>query len=244
MLTRPVLVAAVLSLWLGKNPIGEQRTLAAPAPTAAMPALCPVTSSISDESFSPGLFAQGTAQDNIFVDLNPLGDKYISRRNIFIIDKAGHSLDDINSLSFDKANKSIVVEGLAGEENKIPISQLKEITIESLLKQGQQQVQQICYTEIEMVVGKTKTIKIPAPEFQIQSNKLILKNLDKTPYSKGSCYTPFKDISPKSGATLEASSISFNSENDCFNLVVQDVVYQERQICIEDGTGPSDKPLQ
>jgi hypothetical protein len=244
MLTRPALVAAVLSLWLGKNLMGEQRTLAAPAPTVAMPSLCPVTSSISDKIFSLRLFAQSTTQDNIFVDLNPLGDRYIDRRNIKIVDKDGRSLDDISSLSFDKTTQSIVVEGLAGEVNKIAISQLKEITIKSLLNQVQQQVQQRCYTEIEMVVGKTKTIKIPAPEFQIQSNKLILKNLDKTPYSKGSCYTAFKDISPGSGATLEASSISFNSENDCFNLVVQDVAYQERQICIEDGTGPSDKPLQ
>jgi hypothetical protein len=224
--------------------MGEHRILAAPAPAAAIAALCSVTSSVSDESFSSGLFAQGAAQDKIFVDLNPLGDQYIDRRNIKIVDKSGQSLDDISSLSFDKTNKSIVVEGLAGEVHKIPISQLKEITIKSLLKQGQQQVQQICYTEIEMVVGKTKTIKIPAPEFQIRSNKLILKNLDKTSYSQGSCYTPFKDISPRSGATLEASSISFNSENDCFNLVVQDVVYQKRQICIEDGGGPSDKPLQ
>ncbi len=220
--------------------MGEQQTLAAPAPTAAMPALCPVASSISDESFSPGLFAQGTAQDKIFVDLNPLGNQYIDRRNIEIIYKSSRSLDGISSLSFDKANKSIVVEGMAGEVNKIPISQLKEIIIESRLKQGQQQVQQRCYMKIEMVVGKTKTIKIPAPEFQIQFNKLILKNLDKTQYSKGNCYTAFKDISPRRGATLEASRISFNSEQNCFNIVVQDVEYQERLICgrgSEDGTG-------
>jgi hypothetical protein len=243
MLNRLFFLASILCLGLGQDLLTTQPILADSIALSAIPNSCSVAIKSPDTRLSDKMIAQSeSSQNSIIIGL---GSKNANYQNQFtVLNTSGQSSSDIQSLSFDKASKSIVVKGLAGETSKIPMSKVKEILISTEQTQPQQQVQARCYSEFKRVQSQDKKIKIPASEFNIQSNQIIFTNLDKTSHSKGKCYTPFKSVSVTNKTKLEATKIAFNSKQNCFDVTVHEVEYQEHQICSERNGSSNGKPLQ
>ena len=167
-------------------------------------------------------------------------DQYATRR-MEVVKKSGEKISNVMTIkSFDSNSNIFSLEGVAGETNEVPVSEIKEINFEQAVVRQNPMAQEAAF-EVTAKLGATLKYRVPQNALRIDFEVLTLpasSPVTTTPAPAGtetSAGTP-KPSKVVSEKIVEAKSITYEPSSKSFLVEVQEIAYTKKTF---GSSGPS-----
>ncbi len=161
------------------------------------------------------------------------GDEYATRR-MEVVKKSGKKMSSVVSIqSFDPGSNSFVMEDVAGDTVKVPVSGLRRIDFQQAVQEQRPMAQEAPF-EVTARPGARLKYKVPQTALRIESGDLILpasSPVTSTPAPAAATSTETPNKKPSSVKTDkigEAKSLTYDPSSKSFLVEVQEVTYTKQ----------------
>jgi hypothetical protein len=147
-----------------------------------------------------------------------------------VVKKSGEKMSNVTTIqSFDSDSNVFSLEGVTGETNKVPVSEIKQINFEQAVARPDSTAQ-TARVEITAKPGATLNYKVPQNALRIDSGFLVLPASSPVTTTPAPAGTETSTSTPKPSNVvtekiMEAKSLTYEPSSKSFVVEVQEIAY-------------------